>query len=330
MIGLYGKRIVFGWVCGIQSISEMAIYNNLSEMVGNTSLVRLDKFGAGLHGNIIGKLEGYNPGWSVKDRIGKAMIEAAERDGLLKEGGTIIEPTSGNTGIGLAITAAVKGYKLILTMPSSMSVERRKLLINLGAELVLTDGHLGIPGAIEEAEMLNGKIKGSFMPQQFSNPANPQVHYDTTGPEVWKDLEGEVDVFIAGVGTGGTVSGTGKFLKEKNPNVQIIAVEPEESPVLSGGEMGPHMIQGIGAGFIPGAYNADVVDEVIQIESQAAIRAAKELGKSEGLIVGISSGAAALAAKQVAARPENAGKNIVVIQPDTGERYISTLLFYQD
>jgi cysteine synthase A len=330
LIGLYGKRIVFGWVCGIQSISEMAIYNNLSEMVGNTSLVRLDKFGAGLHGNIIGKLEGYNPGWSVKDRIGKAMIEAAERDGLLKEGGTIIEPTSGNTGIGLAITAAVKGYKLILTMPSSMSVERRKLLINLGAELVLTDGHLGIPGAIEEAEMLNGKIKGSFMPQQFSNPANPQVHYDTTGPEVWKDLEGEVDVFIAGVGTGGTVSGTGKFLKEKNPNVQIIAVEPEESPVLSGGEMGPHMIQGIGAGFIPGAYNADVVDEVIQIESQAAIRAAKELGKSEGLIVGISSGAAALAAKQVAARPENAGKNIVVIQPDTGERYISTLLFYQD
>lgn len=330
MIGLYGKRIVFGWVCGIQSISEMAIYNNLSEMVGNTSLVRLDKFGAGLHGNIIGKLEGYNPGWSVKDRIGKAMIEAAERDGLLQEGGTIIEPTSGNTGIGLAITAAVKGYKLILTMPSSMSVERRKLLINLGAELVLTDGHLGIPGAIEEAEMLNGKIKGSFMPQQFSNPANPQVHYDTTGPEVWKDLEGEVDVFIAGVGTGGTVSGTGKFLKEKNPNVQIIAVEPEESPVLSGGEMGPHMIQGIGAGFIPGAYNADVVDEVIQVESQAAIRAAKELGKSEGLIVGISSGAAALAAKQVADRPENAGKNIVVIQPDTGERYISTLLFYQD
>lgn len=308
----------------------MAIYNNLNEMIGNTSLVRLDKFGVGLPGNIIGKLEGYNPGWSVKDRIGKAMIEAAERDGLLKEGGTIVEPTSGNTGIGLAITAAVKGYKIILTMPSSMSVERRKLLINLGAELVLTDGHLGIPGAIEEAEMLHGKIKGSFMPQQFSNPANPQVHYDTTGPEIWKDLEGKVDVFIAGVGTGGTVSGTGKFLKEKNPNVQIIAVEPEESPVLSGGEMGPHMIQGIGAGFIPGAYNADVVDEVIQIESQAAIRAAKELGKSEGLIVGISSGAAALAAKQVAARSENAGKNIVVIQPDTGERYISTLLFYQD
>ena len=314
----------------IQSISEMAIYNNLSEMIGNTSLVRLDKFGVGLPGNIIGKLEGYNPGWSVKDRIGKAMIEAAERDGLLKEGGTIVEPTSGNTGIGLAITAAVKGYKIILTMPSSMSVERRKLLINLGAELVLTDGHLGIPGAIEEAEMLHGKIKGSFMPQQFSNPANPQVHYDTTGPEIWNDLEGKVDIFIAGVGTGGTVSGTGKYLKEKNPNIQIIAIEPEESPVLSGGEMGPHMIQGIGAGFIPGAYDACVVDEVIQIESQAAIRASKELGKTEGLIVGISSGAAALAAKQVAARVENEDKNIVVVQPDTGERYVSTLLFYQD
>ncbi len=308
----------------------MAVYNNLCEMIGNTSLLRLDVFGAGLPGNIIGKLEGYNPGWSVKDRIGKAMIEAAELDGQLEEGGTIIEPTSGNTGIGLAIAAAVKGYKIILTMPASMSVERRKLLIHLGAELVLTDGHLGMPGAIEEAEMLCGKIKGSFMPQQFNNPANPQVHYDTTGPEIWRDLEGEVDVFIAGVGTGGTISGVGKFLKEKNRDVQIIAVEPEESPVLSGGEMGPHMIQGIGAGFIPGAYNPDVVDEVIQIESQAAIRVGKELGKTEGLIVGISSGAAALAAKQVASRPENQDKNIVVIQPDTGERYVSTLLFYQD
>ncbi len=308
----------------------MAIYNNLCDMIGNTSLVRLDQFGAGLPGNIIGKLEGYNPGWSVKDRIGKAMIEAAERSGELTEGGTIIEPTSGNTGIGLAIAAAVKGYKIILTMPSSMSIERRKLLINLGAELVLTDGHLGIPGAIEEAEMLNGKIRGSFMPKQFENPANPQVHYETTGPEIWKDLEGKVDIFIAGVGTGGTVSGTGKFLKEQNPNIQIIAVEPEESPVLSGGEMGPHLIQGIGAGFVPGAYNSDVVDEVIQVESHAAIRTSKELGKSEGLIAGISSGAAALAAKRVASRSENQGRNIVVMQPDTGERYISTLLFYQD
>ncbi len=308
----------------------MAIFNNLCDMIGNSSLVRLDKFGAGLPGNIIGKLEGYNPGWSVKDRIGKAMIEAAERDGELKEGGTIIEPTSGNTGIGLAIAAAVKGYKIILTMPSSMSVERRKLLINLGAELVLTDGHLGMPGAIAEAEMLNEKIKGSFMPKQFENPANPQVHYDTTGPEIWRDLDGEVDIFIAGVGTGGTVSGTGKFLKEQKPDIQVIAVEPEESPVLSGGEMGPHMIQGIGAGFVPGAYDGNVVDEIIQIESQAAIRTSKELGKKEGLIAGISSGAAALAAKQVAARPENEGKNIVVMQPDTGERYVSTLLFYQD
>ena len=295
----------------------MAIYNNLCDMIGNTSLVRLDQFGAGLPGNIIGKLEGYNPGWSVKDRIGKAMIEAAERSGELTEGG-------------LAIAAAVKGYKIILTMPSSMSIERRKLLINLGAELVLTDGHLGIPGAIEEAEMLNGKIRGSFMPKQFENPANPQVHYETTGPEIWKDLEGKVDIFIAGVGTGGTVSGTGKFLKEQNPNIQIIAVEPEESPVLSGGEMGPHLIQGIGAGFVPGAYNSDVVDEVIQVESHAAIRTSKELGKSEGLIAGISSGAAALAAKRVASRSENQGRNIVVMQPDTGERYISTLLFYQD
>lgn len=299
-------------------------------MIGDSSLVHLRKFSEELPGNIIAKLEGYNPGWSVKDRIGKAMIEAAERDGLLKEGGTIIEPTSGNTGIGLAIVAAVKGYHLILTMPSSMSVERRKMLINLGAELVLTDANLGMPGAIEEAEMLIKNIPGSFMPQQFNNPANPQVHYDTTGPEIWKDTEGKVDIFIAGVGTGGTVSGAGGFLKEKNPDIQIIAIEPEESPVLSGGKMGPHMIQGIGAGFIPGAYNAGVVDEVIQIESHAAIKTGKELGTLEGLLVGISSGAAALAARQVAGRPENQDKNIVVIQPDTGERYISTLLFHHD
>ncbi len=299
-------------------------------MIGNTSLVRLDRFSEGLPGNIVGKLEGYNPGWCVKDRIGLSMVETAEREGKLKEGGTIIEPTSGNTGIGLALTAAVKGYHLILTMPSSMSVERRKLLIHLGAELVLTDADLGMPGAIEEAQMLNGKIRGSFMPQQFSNPANPQIHYDTTGPEIWKDTQGKVDIFIAGVGTGGTVSGAGKYLKEQNANIQVIAVEPEESPVLSGGKMGPHMIQGIGAGFVPAAYNGDVVDEVIQIDSHASIKTSKEMGKKEGLIVGISSGAAALAAKQVASRPENAGKTIVVMQPDTGERYISTLLFYQD
>ena len=308
----------------------MSIYNNLCEMIGNTALVRMDKFGAGLPGNIIGKLEGYNPGWSVKDRIGKAMIEAAEKDGSLKPGGTIIEPTSGNTGIGLAIAAAVKGYPIILTMPSSMSVERRKLLLNLGAELVLTDADLGIPGAIEEANTLVGKIKDSWMPQQFSNPANPRIHYETTGPEIWDAAEGNVDIFIAGVGTGGTISGAGKFLKEKNPAIQVIAVEPEESPVLSGGDMGPHMIQGIGAGFIPDAYNRNVVDEIIQIDSQDAIKTAQRVAKTEGLIVGISSGAAALAAQRVASRPENEGKNIVVIQPDTGERYISTLLFYHD
>jgi cysteine synthase len=308
----------------------MPIYNNLCEMIGNTSLVHLSKFSKGLPGHIIGKLEGYNPGWCVKDRIGLSMIETAEKDGSLSEGGTIIEPTSGNTGIGLAITAAVKGYKIILTMPSSMSVERRKMLLNLGAELVLTDGDKGMPGAIAEAEMLTEKISGSYMPQQFNNPANPQVHYDTTGPEIWRDTEGKVDIFVAGVGTGGTVSGVGLYLKEKNPDIKIIAVEPEESPVLSGGRMGPHMIQGIGAGSIPKAYNGNVVDEVIQIDSHDAIKTAQKLGTTEGLLVGISSGAAALAAYKVASRPENKGKNIVVMQPDTGERYISTLLFYHD
>ena len=308
----------------------MAIYNNLCEMIGNTSMVRLDRFGAELLGKLLAKLEGYNPGWCVKDRIGLSMIEAAERDGRLKEGATIVEPTSGNTGIGLALTAAVKGYHLILTMPSSMSVERRKLLIHLGAELVLTDADLGMPGAIDEARSLNSNIRGSYMPQQFSNPANPQVHYESTGPEIWRDTKGDIDIFVSGVGTGGTISGAGKYLKEQNPNIQVIAVEPEESPVLSGGKMGPHMIQGIGAGFIPEAYNGDVVDEVIQVDSMVAIETAKSLGKTEGLVVGISSGAAAEAAKQVAGRSENAGKTIVVMQPDTGERYISTLLFYQD
>ena len=277
-------------------------------------MVRLDRFGAELPGKLLAKLEGYNPGWC----------------GKLKEGATIVEPTSGNTGIGLALTAAVKGYHLILTMPASMSVERRKLLIHLGAELVLTDADLGMPGAIDEARSLNSNIGGSFMPQQFSNPANPQVHYESTGPEIWRDTKGKIDIFVSGVGTGGTISGAGKFLKEQDPNIQVIAVEPEESPVLSGGKMGPHMIQGIGAGFIPEAYNSDVVDEVIQVGSMAAIETAKSLGKAEGLIVGISSGAAAEAAKQVAGRPENAGKTIVLMQPDTGERYISTLLFYQD
>ena len=308
----------------------MPIYNNVCELIGNTSLVYLSRFSHGLPGRIIGKLEGYNPGWCVKDRIGLSMIEAAESDGSLAEGGTIIEPTSGNTGIGLAMTAAVKGYHIILTMPSSMSVERRKMLINLGAELVLTDADLGMPGAIEEAEMLTRNIPGGFMPQQFNNPANPQVHYDTTGPEIWRDSGGRVDIFVAGVGTGGTVAGAGRYLKEKNPDLEVVAVEPDESPVLSGGKMGPHMIQGIGAGFIPQVYDGDIVDEVIRIDSHEAIKTAQKLGTAEGLLVGISSGAAALAAYRVARRPENRGKNIVVMQPDTGERYISTLLFYHD
>jgi cysteine synthase A len=308
----------------------MPIYNNLCELIGKTAMVHLSKFSEGLPGNIIGKLEGYNPGWCVKDRIGLSMIESAEKDGSLPKGGTIIEPTSGNTGIGLALTAAVKGYNIILTMPSSMSVERRKMLINLGAKLVLTDADLGMHGAIDEAAMLTDKIPGAFMPQQFDNPANPQVHYESTGPEIWNDSDGKVDVFIAGVGTGGTVSGAGKYLKEQNPDIEVIAVEPEESQVLGGGKKGPHMIQGIGAGFIPGVYNGDVVDEVIAIDSHEAIKTAQKLGLTEGLLVGISSGAAALAAYQVASRPENKGKNIVVMQPDTGERYISTLLFYHD
>ncbi len=303
---------------------------NLCELIAGTPLLKLARFGRGIDCEIVGKLEAFNPGWSVKDRIAKAMIEAAEHNGVLKPGGTIIEPTSGNTGIGLALTAAVKGYRCILTMPSSMSIERRKILQSLGADLVLTEGNEGMPGAIEHANELVEKLDGAFMPQQFSNPANPQVHYDTTGPEIWEGMQGDIDIFIAGVGTGGTISGTGKYLKEKNPDIKVIAVEPEESPVLAGGQMGPHMIQGIGAGFIPENYNPDVVDEIIAVTSFDAIDAAKEIIKTEGLLSGISSGAALDAARKIAARSENQGKRIVIILPDTGERYVSTLLFYED
>jgi cysteine synthase A len=259
-----------------------------------------------------------------------AMIEAAEKDGSLKPGGVIVEPTSGNTGIGLALTATVRGYKCILTMPSSMSVERRKMLQAFGAELVLTDGFEGMPGAIREAGEITEQIDGAFMPQQFNNPANPRVHYDTTGPEIWNALEGKLDIFISGVGTGGTISGAGRYLKEQDPKIKVIAVEPTESPVLSGGKMGPHMIQGIGAGFIPDIYDGSIVDDVVQVDSFQAIEAAQQVAKTEGFVCGISSGAAAYASRLVAGTDGNEGKRIVAILPDTGERYISTLLFYKD
>lgn len=306
------------------------VAENLCELISGTPMLKMSRFGAGLPATIFGKLEAFNPGWSVKDRIGLAMIDAAERDGKLKPGGVIVEPTSGNTGIGLALVAAVRGYKCILTMPSSMSVERRKMLQALGVELVLTEGNKGMPGAIREATTIAAALKGAFMPQQFDNPANPLVHYQTTGPEIWKAMEGRVDILVAGVGTGGTISGVGRYLKEQNSKIRVIAVEPEESPVLSGGKMGPHLIQGIGAGFVPGIYDGTLVDGVVTINSYAAIDAAKKVAKTEGYICGISSGAAAAAALRVASEPGNAGKRIVTILPDTGERYISTLLFYED
>jgi cysteine synthase len=306
------------------------IYENLVELIGNTPLVKLAKFSQDSYGKIVAKLESYNPGSSVKDRIGLSMIEAAEKSGQLKPGATIVEPTSGNTGIGLALVAAIKGYHVVLTMPESMSVERRKLLRALGAEIVLTDAQEGMIGAISKAQKLVETIENAFMPQQFSNPANSEIHYNTTGPEIWKDTEGEIDVFVSGVGTGGTITGAGMFLKERNPEIQIVAVEPTESAILSGEEMGPHMIQGIGAGFVPEILDIKIIDEIIKIESVQAIETAKELAKKEGLLVGISSGACAAAAKIIANRQENKGKRIVAILPDTGERYVSTLLFYQD
>ena len=272
-------------------------------------------------------MEFFNPGGSVKDRIALAMIEAAEKNGTLKPGATIIEPTSGNTGVGLALVSAVKGYKLILTMPETMSVERRNLVKAYGAKVVLTSGAAGMKGAIAEAERLRSTIPGSVILEQFENPANPQKHYETTGKEIWDDTDGKVDIFVAGVGTGGTVSGIGKRLKELNPNVQIVAVEPESSPVLEGGKPGPHKIQGIGAGFVPKTYNADVIDEVFAVSNDDAIRAGRQIAQQDGVLVGISSGAAAFAATEIAKRPGNENKNIVVLLPDTGERYLSTVLY---
>lgn len=305
------------------------IIKKLTELVGNTPLVELDKFSAnkGLDRPVIAKVEYFNPGGSVKDRIALAMIEDAEEKGLLKPGATIIEPTSGNTGVGLALVAAVKGYKLILTMPETMSIERRNLVKAYGATVKLTSGKDGMKGAIKAAEELRDSIKGSVILQQFENLANPEKHYRSTGEEIWRDTDGKVDIFVAGVGTGGTVSGVGKYLKEKNPNVKIVAVEPSDSPVLSGGQSGPHKIQGIGAGFIPTTYNAAVVDEVFQVENDEAILAGRQLAQQDGLLVGISSGAAAFAAAEIAKRPENKGKTIVTLFPDTGERYLSTVLY---
>ncbi|NOZ01046.1 MAG: cysteine synthase A [Deltaproteobacteria bacterium] len=305
------------------------IASDLTELIGHTPLVSLARFGVDLDAELVAKLEAANPGGSVKDRIGLSMIEQAEKDGKLAPGGTIIEPTSGNTGIGLAWVAAVRKYRLILTMPETMSAERKALLSALGAELVLTDGRLGMEGAIDKACTLVQRIPGSFMPQQFANPANPGVHERTTAVEVWEDTGGRVDVFVAGVGTGGTVTGTGRELKRRNPAVRIIAVEPDDSPVLSGGPAGPHMIQGIGAGFVPDNYEAGVVDEVIRVTNDDAFVTSRKLARSEGLLVGISSGAAAWAAMKVAKRPESAGKRIVVVLPDTGERYLSTPLYFE-
>ena len=302
----------------------------VTALIGDTPLVQLTSFGDGVGARIHGKLESFNPGSSVKDRIALAMIEAAEADGSLQAGATIVEPTSGNTGIGLAMVGRAKGYRVILTMPESMSVERRKLLRSLGAELVLTEGRDGMFGAISEAEQLVKDIEGAFMPGQFDNPANPEVHYRTTGPEIWAATKGCVDVLVIGVGTGGTVTGAGRFLKEKNPKLHVVAVEPVESAVLSGEPRGPHMIQGIGAGFVPEILDLDVIDEVATVSSRDAIGVARVLSRTEGLLVGISSGAAAAVALQVAERDEYRGRDVVAVFPDTSERYASTLLFYDD
>ena len=307
----------------------MAIYNNVTDLIGNTPILKLNNFvsAENVEANIFAKLEYFNPAGSVKDRIANAMIAAAEADRSLKKGATIIEPTSGNTGIGLASVGTAKGYKVILTMPETMSVERRNLVKAYGAEVVLTEGALGMKGAIAKAEELKAATEGAVILGQFVNPANPQAHYETTGPEIWKDTDGKVDVFIAGVGTGGTLSGVGKYLKEKNPNVKIYAVEPASSPVLSEGHAGAHKIQGIGAGFVPETLNTDIYDGIITVSNEDAFETGNKIAKTEGILVGISSGAAVWAAKQLAEQKEFKGKNIIVLLPDTGDRYLSTALF---
>lgn len=307
----------------------MKIYEKITDLIGGTPILKLSNYKKlkELDADIYAKLECFNPAGSVKDRIAKAMIDQAEQNGALKPGAVIIEPTSGNTGIGLAAVAASRGYKIILTMPETMSIERRNLLKAYGAELVLTDGTKGMKGAIEKAKELASEIENSFIPSQFTNMANPAAHYAATGPEIWNDLDGKVDIFVAGVGTGGTLSGVGKYLKEQNPNVKIVAVEPAGSPVLSKGTPGPHKIQGIGAGFVPDTLNTEIYDEIITVENEEAFETGKTLARKEGLLVGISSGAAVHAATVLAKRPENKGKVIVALLPDTGERYLSTPMF---
>ena len=301
----------------------MAVKHSILDAIGNTPLIEVEDSPA----RVLVKVEGTNPGGSIKDRIAKNMIEKAEKAGLLKPGATIIEPTSGNTGIGLAMVGAAKGYKVIMIMPETMSIERRKLLKAYGAQVVLTPGAQGMKGAIAKAEELHKEIPDSFIPSQFTNPSNPEIHYLTTGPEIWEDTDGQVDIFVAGVGTGGTLSGTGKYLKEKNPEIKVYAVEPETSPVLSEGKAGPHKIQGIGAGFVPETLDTTIYDGVLKISDQQAFEGGRDLARKKGILAGISSGANYEAAKQLAAKPENAGKTIVTVLPDTGDRYLSTALF---